>query len=336
MEQSRLSPVMSQRCQLLSGLAIGQESSERRGQPYFEVLCRRPELARRDPPRIAPLVSVLTPSYNQATWLQDNLQSVRNQAYPAIEHIVMDGASTDGSQELLAAAGGNVIWQSKPDAGQSDALNHAFRRSSGEIIGWINSDDAYFATDVVSRAVEVFQLEPGVAVVYGHAALVGPSGKFLHVMWAPEHNMSLLRRHNYIVQPTVFIRREVLEAAFVNESFDYMMDRELWLRLSASYRFKRIDRILAVDRHHAERKSYTRLDIARVDDAVLSRTYGLERGHRATVAKKMRKAMFRIRGVTRLREVIDAELAFEGTRDCLPWLAARQLIIPRRFMNGTR
>ena len=91
-----------------------------------------------------PLVSILTPSFNQAAWLGDNLRSVACQTYPDIEHVVMDGGSTDGSVDILRAAGDSIVWRSEPDRGQSDAINKAFSLSHGEIIGWINSDDAYF------------------------------------------------------------------------------------------------------------------------------------------------------------------------------------------------
>ena len=107
-----------------------------------------------------PLVSVVTPSYNQGRWLADNLRSVAMQSYSAIEHVVMDGGSTDGSRDILASASPAVVWDSGPDGGQSDAINKAFSRSTGEIIGWLNSDDAYFSGDVVARAVEVFENIP--------------------------------------------------------------------------------------------------------------------------------------------------------------------------------
>src|SRR5437868_3953200 len=99
------------------------------------------------------LVSVLTPSFNQRPWLKDNLESVSSQSYPNIEHIVMDGASTDGSVEILRNSLHNVRWLSEPDRGQSHALNKAFAESRGEIVGWLNSDDAYFSCDAVGDVV---------------------------------------------------------------------------------------------------------------------------------------------------------------------------------------
>ncbi|MGH7485372.1 MAG: glycosyltransferase, partial [bacterium] len=150
-------------------------------------------------------VSILTPSYNQARWLPDNLRSVAEQSYPAIEHIVVDGGSTDGSVQTLAAAAPTVLWESGPDEGQSDAINKAFARSTGDIVGWLNSDDAYFGPTVVEEAVALFAADPSIAVVYGHAILVNGSGLILQVLWAPPFDRSLLRLHDFIIQPAAFI-----------------------------------------------------------------------------------------------------------------------------------
>jgi glycosyltransferase involved in cell wall biosynthesis len=126
-----------------------------------------------------PLVSVLTPSFNQAAWIGDNLASVACQTYPHIEHIVMDGGSTDGTAELLAAAGPAVHWRSEPDSGQAHAINKAFSESRGEIIGWINSDDAYVDCRVIEDVVSYFERHPRVDVVYGHAAQVAADGAII-------------------------------------------------------------------------------------------------------------------------------------------------------------
>src|SRR4051812_39998136 len=97
----------------------------------------------------SPLVSIITPSYNQGQWIADNLASVQSQSYPNIEQIVMDGGSKDATLEILAGAAANVRTTSEPDDGQCDAINKAFAATSGEIVGWINSDDGYFYADAV-------------------------------------------------------------------------------------------------------------------------------------------------------------------------------------------
>jgi glycosyltransferase involved in cell wall biosynthesis len=102
-----------------------------------------------------PLVSILTPSFNQAAWLRENLRSVSEQTYANIEHVVMDGGSTDDSVEILRRADARVRWRSQNDRGQSHALNLALSASGGEIIGWLNSDDAYFDRSVLSTLSEL-------------------------------------------------------------------------------------------------------------------------------------------------------------------------------------
>lgn len=278
------------------------------------------------------LVSVLTPSFNQAPWLADNLRSVTNQTYTNIEHIVMDGGSSDGSLDILRSAPGHVRWRSEADAGQSEAINKAFEASQGEVIGWLNSDDAYFDRYAVACAVALFERNPHVDVVYGHAALVNSDGLVLQVIWVPPFNAQLLRLHNYISQPAVFVRRSALGAQLVDCAYEYAMDRELWIRLARDHEFKRVNKILAIDRHHPNRKSYTRLDLAKTDTARLVATYGTYTHSRTRVQLKMFKIAFRLMGVAILNEVGKAGLAFHGRIDGWWNLLIRQVATKRAAM----
>jgi glycosyltransferase involved in cell wall biosynthesis len=220
-----------------------------------------------------PLVSILTPSFNQAAWLPANLRSVACQTYPNIEHIVMDGGSTDGSVAILEAAGPEVHWRSEPDSGQSDAINKAFRASHGEIIGWVNSDDAYFDCRVIEDVVAFFDAHPDVDVAYGHAAQVDADGTIIWMIWVPWFIRRVLRIANFIGQPVAFIRRRALSDPMLDESYHFTMDYELWLRLDrAGCRFKRMPRITAVDRHQPQRKGETishvlRADLSRLEES---------------------------------------------------------------------
>ncbi len=279
----------------------------------------------------APLVSVLTPSYNQARWLPDNLRSVACQSYPRIEQIVMDGGSTDASPEILRAAGGSLRWRSEPDRGQSHALNKAFAESRGDLIGWLNSDDAYFGPDAVASVVELFERRPEIDVVYGHAALVNADGLILQMIWAPPFNYRLLRLHNFIMQPSVFIRRSALGAFVADEAFDYAMDRELWLRLGREHRFARLDKVLAIDRHYPTRKSYARPDLGKADTKRLVASYGVSRGLWTDTRKNVLKVVFRLTGV-RLLPQASRPLAFDGIRDSSWRLAFRQVAMRRAAM----
>lgn len=283
-----------------------------------------------------PLVSVLTPSFNQARWLVDNLRSVAAQMYPHIEQVVMDGGSTDGSVEILRNARRNVRWRSEPDQGQSHALNKALAESEGDIIGWLNSDDAYFSTDAVESAVRLFAANPQVDVVYGHAALANADGLILQIIWVPPFNYRLLRLHNFIIQPAVFIRRAALGTHIADEAYDYAMDRELWLRLGRNHRFARLNRILAIDRHHLSRKSLSRPDLARADYSRLVAAYGVRSGLWPQMRRKPLKIAFRLVGLCLLPEAVHVPLAFGGGVDSLWRLGLRQVAVRRAAMPAGR
>jgi glycosyltransferase involved in cell wall biosynthesis len=277
-----------------------------------------------------PLVSVLTPSFNQRRWLVETLGSVASQTYPHLEHIVVDGGSTDGSVDVLRAALPPESWISEPDGGQSEALNKAFDRSRGEIIGWLNSDDAYLFDDTIESVVDYFRANPDVDVVYGHAALVSETGSLLHVMWMPRYSKSRLWQENVIAQPAVFIRRRALEDGFLDESFHYTMDHELWLRLATKHSFGRIDDVLAIDRHQAQRKSYEWPKQADEEVLRLVEMYGIP--PTVPLEARLRRTVYRLRGAPTAFRLRQERKAFDWRIDGRARLMLRQLIVKRRFM----
>jgi glycosyltransferase involved in cell wall biosynthesis len=287
-----------------------------------------------DPGRLPrePLVSVLTPSFNQRRWLVETLGSVARQSYPHLEHVVADGGSTDGSVDVLRAVLPAGSWISEPDGGQSEALNKAFDRSRGEIIGWLNSDDAYLFDDVVESVVDYFRANPDVDVVYGHGALVNEDGRLLHVMWTPRYRKRVLWRENFIAQPAVFIRRRVLEDGFLDESFHYTMDHELWLRLATKHSFGRIDKVLAIDRHQAQRKVYQWPKQADEEVLRLVEMYGIPLSRTWAVETRLRRIGYRFRGVPTAFRLRQERKAFDWSLDGHARLLVRQLLIKRRFM----
>lgn len=221
-------------------------------------------------------VSILTPSYNQAAWLPDNLGSVECQTYRHIEHVVADGGSTDGTLDVLRMNDDTVTWASEPDEGQADAINKAFAASTGDIIGWINSDDAYADCTVVADVVAFFDAHPDVDVVYGHALQTTSDGALIQVFWSPPFDAGLLKALDFITQPAAFIRRSALTEPMLDASFHFAMDYELWLRLAAAgAHFARIDRVVAIDRHQPDRKSSTITDIHAANLTRLADTYDL-------------------------------------------------------------
>lgn len=286
------------------------------------------------PPVSQPLVSVLTPSYNQARWLGENLHSVACQTYPRIEHVVMDGGSTDGSDAVLTAANPPVRWASEADRGQSHALNKAFAASSGEIIGWLNSDDAFWDCRVVEDVVAFFEAHPDVDVVYGHSAYVNEDGLLLHFFRVPSYGSgSLLRRYNYIIQPSVFVRRRVVGQSLVDESFHFAMDYELWLRLAAGgAKLARIDRVLAIDRAQRARKSLNLLDVLETDMRRLAVTYGVAQSKSSRMLTAAHAVWSRFAGA-RLVLRLPREFAFTAQVDSAWKVVWRQCFQRRRDMS---
>ena len=282
------------------------------------------------------LVSIITPSYNQARWLPDNLKSVQNQDYPNIEHIIMDGGSTDGSTLILQQAPSNTRWESEPDRGQSHAINKAFEKANGEYVGWINSDDAYADRRTVSAVVKTFEAHPEVGVVYGHGIVLSQTNRFMHGLWAPEYNEKLLRMGVLLLQPSVFFRRSILTSPLVSEALSFVMDWDLFLRLSdQGVLFKRVPLITGVDRHQANRKT---LQGGPFEDEMTSfqRSFGVERN--SWPVRWQRKAttvVKRLMGVplvVRLPEMIDPAIDIEfGT---LSRRLINQTLLHRRAIDA--
>lgn len=279
-----------------------------------------------------PLVSILTPSFNQAPWLEDTLLSVASQTYPRIEHIVMDGGSTDGSPEILrsfAARNDGLSWSSEADDGQAHAVNKAFEQSSGEIIGWLNSDDAYWDRRVVRDVVAFFAAHPDVDVVYGHTGQITADGHVAEILWKPRFNHSRLRIFNYVGQPAAFIRRSALTSPMLDASFHFAMDYELWLRLAEKGRFARIDRVTAADRMQPARKTDTMLDTFHADVARLAERYGQ---HYPPYWRFYLSAflVFRRLAGARFAMRVPTDLAFSTPPRATRGLIARQMLLPRR------
>jgi glycosyltransferase involved in cell wall biosynthesis len=276
-----------------------------------------------------PLVSILTPSFNQGRFIGDCLRSVASQSYDNIEHIVVDGGSQDETVSILAASGDRVRWVSEPDRGQSHALNKALAMSSGEIIGWVNSDDAYADRRAVEAAVDAFQRYPDVGAVYGHTLRIDAENRVLQYMWSPPFAQRLLNRTTCFYQPSVFLRRSVLPAPFVREDLRFVMDRDLWLRLRPLTRFRRLDMAVALDRNHPDRKVESQ---AYVMERNAYRISGLGEPYSAPMRKAL-NVVLRLRGLwdtLSLPRRIDP--AIELHFGSLHALALRQALIPQRHM----
>lgn len=200
--------------------------------------------------------SIVTPSYNQVTFIGDALDSVRAQTYPNVEHIVVDGGSEDGTVGLLERyeTTYDLRWESEPDEGQSHAINKGFERASGDIIGWLNSDDAYFDPGVLERVREKFErIEAD--VIYGDTAHIDESSRVYAIHARGGFHRELLTHTNIVSQPALFFRGEVVRQHKLRTDLEYVMDHEFWLRLSESHDFRRVHDVFAAFREHAAQKT---------------------------------------------------------------------------------
>jgi hypothetical protein len=197
-----------------------------------------------------PTVSIITPSYNHARFLEAAIQSVLQQDYRPIEYRVMDAGSTDGSLDVLRKYESHLRWTSQPDNGQADAINKGVAQTTGEIIGWLNSDDAY-APGALAAVADFFSSHPNVGVVYGNADFIDARGRRIgpcaHV--EPFNASRLLHYSDFLVQPAAFFRRTVFDAVGgLDSTLNWALDYDFWLKASRVTPFAHIPRVLALYR----------------------------------------------------------------------------------------
>jgi glycosyltransferase involved in cell wall biosynthesis len=188
-----------------------------------------------------PLVSIITPSFNQAEFIEETICSVIKQDYDNIEHIIIDGGSTDGSVEIIRKYEKHIAWWiSEQDKGQSDALAKGFSRANGAIFGWLCSDDLLMPS-TVRLAVEELLENDHVSLVYGDRLYIDAKGNVVDAPRLPSYWDSMLRMNITIPQETAFFRREVFEqVGGIDLSLKCSMDFDLWCRLAKKSRFKHI------------------------------------------------------------------------------------------------
>lgn len=229
-----------------------------------------------------PTISIVTPSYNQAAFLRQNLESVKNQAGVAVEHLVMDGGSTDDTRRILETHGEHLaFWRSEKDGGQTQALIEGFSRSTGEIMGWINSDDFLWDEQALRHVAQAFAKNPDVDMVSGDTILTASDGTplMIDMPWRPSER--LMRYNMCVPQQSTFWRRRAYEAVGgLNPDFHYCMDFDLFQRMSRGRKMLRIPHVLAAFRLHETSKTSTWGEIFRREVALCQNRTGRGFGHK--------------------------------------------------------
>jgi glycosyltransferase involved in cell wall biosynthesis len=203
-----------------------------------------------------PLVTIITPSYNQADFLEETIQSVLTQDYPNLEYFIIDGGSTDGSVDIIKKYSGQLAgWLSEKDSGQAEAINKGFSLATGSIVAWINSDD-YYLPGAIASAVTALERSPELGMVFGDVVSVDAAGQPFNVMTYGPWGLDELMQFNIIGQPGVFLRRATLErAGYLDLSYHYMLDHHLWLRVAQHAPICYIPQLWAAARYHALAKN---------------------------------------------------------------------------------
>ncbi len=197
------------------------------------------------------LVSIVTPSYNQAPYLEQTIRSVLDQDYPEIEYLIADGGSTDGSVEIIQRYASRLAWWcSEKDSGQAEAINKGMQQARGEIVAWLNSDDRYLP-GAVAAAVRAFAGNPQAVMVYGDMRAVDGGNRTINLLRYRQLSLQDLLCFQIIGQPAVFMRREAFEAAGrLNPSFHFMLDHQLWIKIAQQGPILHVGEFWAAARYH--------------------------------------------------------------------------------------
>ena len=293
-----------------------------------------------------PLVSIITPSYNQGQFLEATIRSVLDQDYANIEYLVIDGGSHDQSLAVIQRYAHRLAyWVSEPDRGQAHAVNKGLKLSKGSILGWLNSDDVLLP-GTVSLVVQTFREGPDIDVVYGRLDRIDEKGRLVPTPILPkdriEFSKKYILRECIVNQPGAFWRRDIMaKAGLLNEDLHYSLDYEYWIRLALlGARFKRLDRAVALFRLSPASKTVGQttshaLELLRTFERVASRP------DLAEISGLAESRIRRMAGYTRARICLQAfygELKLGKWKASLGWLmqAIRNdplSIVDRRWLD---
>jgi glycosyltransferase involved in cell wall biosynthesis len=209
-----------------------------------------------------PRITIITPSYNQGQFITETIESVLSQGYPNLEYIVIDGGSTDQTLDVLKVYDGRLFWVSQKDRGQSHAINKGLKRSTGDIISFLNSDDL-LEPMALAKVAKFFVDHPEASWLTGKCRTVDPNGNEIRRwvtlyknLWLRFANHRMLKVLNYISQPATFWRRQVIETVgYFDEQWQYAMDYDYSLRVGQHFRLWFLDEYLACFRIHPTSKA---------------------------------------------------------------------------------
>lgn len=214
-----------------------------------------------------PLISIVTPSYNQGEFLEECIDSILSQNYSRLEYIIMDGGSSDNSVEIIKKYEKYLTyWQSKPDGGQYKAINEGFKKTSGEIMAWLNSDDKYHR-DAFFKVAYLLDSSPGVEWLTGHPTFWGKEGEFTHIepvlpKYCRKDFLDGKYNQPFIQQESTFWKRSLWDRAgsCLRTDLDYAGDLELWIRFFRHALLYSVDTFLGGYRGHGNQKAALFMD----------------------------------------------------------------------------
>jgi glycosyltransferase involved in cell wall biosynthesis len=248
------------------------------------------------PPDSPPVISIVTPSYNQSKFLGRTIESVIGQNYPELEYIIQDGASTDGTDLILERYRSQLGQiESCQDKGQAHAINLGFAHATGQIMAWLNSDDLLLP-GTLSYVAKFLATHPEVDVVYGHRVLIDENDQEIGRWVLPPHDKKILLWADYVPQETLFWRRRIWEkvGGYVDESFHFAIDWDLLLRFQkAGAKFVRLPRFLSAFRVHSAQKTSAQIDLGHQEMTRLRQRCHGRPVSRAEISQNVRSYKYR-------------------------------------------
>jgi len=227
-----------------------------------------------------PKISIVTPSFNQGDYIEKTIRSVLLQGYPNLEYIIIDGGSADQTVEVIKKYEPWInFWVSEKDNGQSHAINKGLAKTSGELLGWLNSDD-YYLPGALFKVAMAYLEDTSVGAVYGQGHIVDTAGAIIHTPKLVQVTKASLFEWSFdndFMQPScLFTRKAWQESGSIDESLYFSFDVEYWIRIAGKFTFKRISDVLSISLSHPHAKTTSMPIISVIEFANVCMKYGEE------------------------------------------------------------